>query len=110
MHTSPQPAFVAAPHHRCWRFGQEIPAVDAVNKPIEPGDLVVIRSTPGSDGPLPDTLVQAAQRKAWDGRVVVVAGTMQGGALRFHPTGADVAREAPQFCLWPDNVVHVRTH
>jgi hypothetical protein len=106
----PQPAFVAPPHHRCWRFGREIPPVDAVGKPIRPGDLLVIRSAPGSDGPLADTPEQAAERKAWDGVIVMVDGTIQGGALRFHRIGVAPAWERPQFCLWPDNVRHVRTH
>jgi hypothetical protein len=109
-HTQPQQAFVAPRHNQCWRFGKEIPALDAVGKPIRPGDLLVIQSAPGSDGPLPDTPEQAAQRKAWDGRIVTAAGTMQGGALRFNATGEDGAREAPRFCLWPDQVVHVRMH
>jgi hypothetical protein len=106
--TPPKPAFVAPPHNPCWRFGKEILAVDAVGKPIRFGDLVVIRSTPGSDGPLPDTPEQAAQRKAWDRRIVVADGTMQGGALRFHSMDTDLAGHAPRFCLWPDNVVHAR--
>jgi hypothetical protein len=109
-HTPPHPTFAAPKHNQCWRFGQEISASDAVGKPIRSGDLLVIRSAPGSDGPLPDTPEQAAQRKAWDGRIVSAAGTMQGGALRFLPTGEDVAREPPRFCLWPANVVHWRTH
>lgn len=100
----------AAPHEPCWRFGKIIPPVDALGKPIRPGDLVVIRPASGSDNPLPDTPGQAAQRKAWEGRVVAAAGTIQGGALRFGPTGADAARETPQFCLWPDNVEHLRPH
>jgi hypothetical protein len=105
-----KPAFAAPRHNPCWRVAQEIPALDAEGKPIQSGDLLVIRSTPGSDGPLPDTPEQAAQRKVWDGRIVIAAGTIQGGALRFQPTGEDLAREAPRFCLWPDNVAHVRTH
>ncbi len=44
---------------------------------------------------------------AW---VVIAAGTIQGDALRFGPTGADAARDTPQFCLWPDNVEHLRAH
>jgi hypothetical protein len=100
----------AAPHEPCWRFGQIIPPVDALGKPIRPGDLLVIRPASGSDNPLPDTPGQAAQRKAWQGRVVIAAGTIQGGALRFDPTGADAARDVPQFCLWPDNVEHLRAH
>jgi len=105
-----QPAFVATPHHPCWRFGQVIPAADAVGRPIRPGDLVLIRPVRGSDNPLPDTPEQAAQRKAWQGRIVMVEGTMQGDSLRFRPVGADAGRAAPQFCLWPDNVEHVRMH
>ena len=100
----------AAPHEPCWRFGTIIPPVDALGKPIRPGDLLVIRPASGADNPLPDTPGQAAQRKAWEGRVVIAAGTIQGGALRFGPTGADAARDTPQFCLWPDNVEHLRTH
>lgn len=104
------PHFVAPPHDRCWRFGQVIPAADAVGRPIRFGDLVRIRPATGSDGPLPDTPEQTAQRKAWVGHIVEVEGTMQGGALRYHPIGADAGREAPEFCLWPDNVEHVRMH
>jgi hypothetical protein len=106
----PRPAFVAPPHHPCWRFGPEIPPVDAAGKTIRPGDLLVIRSAPGSDGPLPDTPELAAERKAWDGVTVMVDGTIPGGALRFHRIGVAPAWERPQFCLWPDNVTHVRTH
>jgi hypothetical protein len=100
----------AAPHEPCWRFGKIIPTVDALGKPIRPGDLVVIRPASGADNPLPDTPVQAAQRKAWEGRVVLAAGTIQGGALRFAPARADAANETPLFCLWPGNVEHLRTH
>jgi hypothetical protein len=106
----PRPAFVAPPHHGCWRFGREIPAVDAVGKTIRPGDLLVIRSAPGSDALLPDTPEQAAERKAWDGVTVMFDGTIEGGALRFHRIGVAPAWERPQFCLWPDNVRHLRTH
>ena len=109
-HAPPRPAFVAPPHHPCWRFGPEIPPVDAIGKPIRPDDLVVIRSAPGSDALLPDTPEQAAERKAWDGVIVMVDGTLQGGALRFHRIGVTPSYERPQFCLWPDNVRHVRTH
>jgi hypothetical protein len=35
-HTPPQQAFVAPRHNQCWRFGKEIPALDAVGKPIRP--------------------------------------------------------------------------
>lgn len=99
-----------APHEPCWRFGKIIPPVDALGKPIRPGDLVVIRPASEADNPLPDTPGQAAQRKAWEGRAVVAVGTIQGGALRFAPAGADAAHETPQFCLWPGNVEHLRTH
>ena len=112
-HAPPPPpawSIATAPHEPCWRFGQIIAPVDALGKPIRPGDLVVIRPASGSANPLPDTPGQAAQRKAWEGRVVVVAGTIQGGALRFGPAGADATREMPQFCLWPDNVAHLRIH
>jgi hypothetical protein len=84
--------------------------VDAAGKTIRPDDLVVIRSAPGSDAPLADTPEQAAERKAWDGVTVMVDGTIEGGALRFHRIGVAPAWERPQFCLWPDNVRHVRTH
>jgi hypothetical protein len=50
------------------------------------------------------------QHQAWDCRTVVVTGVVQGGARRFQPTDAGLAREAPRFSFWPDNVVHVRTH
>jgi hypothetical protein len=109
-HTPARPAFVAPPQRPCWRFGPEIAAEDALGKPIQAGDLVVIRSVPDSHAPLPDTPEQAVQRKAWKGHIVVVDGTMQGGALQFRPTGADITREAPRFCLWPDNVVQLRMH
>jgi hypothetical protein len=103
----PRPAFAAPPRHPCWRAGPEIPPVDAVGKPIQPDDLVVIRSAPGSDAPLADTPEQAAERKAWDGVTVMVDGTIEGGALRFHRIGVAPAWERPQFCLWPDKVRHV---
>jgi hypothetical protein len=106
----PRPAFAPPPRHPCWRAGPEIPPVDAVGKPIQPDDLVVIRSAPGSDAPLADTPEQAAERKAWDGVTVMVDGTIEGGALRFHRIGVAPAWERPQFCLWPDTVRHVRTH
>lgn len=109
-HAPPRPVFVVSSYDRCCHFGRNIPTLDAVGKPIRDGDLLVIRSTPGSDTPLPDTPEQAAQRKAWNGQIVVAAGTMPGGALRFQPTGADVGHAAPGFCLWPDNVVHMRMH
>jgi hypothetical protein len=106
----PRPAFVAPPHHRCWRFGREIPPVDAVGKMIRPGDLVVIRSGVGSDALLPDTPEQAKEREAWNGVVAMIDGSIEGGALRFHRIGVAPAWERPQFCLWPDNVRHLRTH
>jgi hypothetical protein len=68
----PRPAFAAPPRHPCWRAGPEIPAVDAVGKPIQPDDLVVIRSAPGSDAPLADTPEQAAERKACLGKAAVL--------------------------------------
>lgn len=107
---SSEPSFAEAPHHPCLRVGQSTPTVDAVGRTIRPGDLVVIRPPAGSDGPLPDRPGQAAQRKSWAGHVVMVDGTVQGGALRFRPTGEDVGREAPGFCLWPENVEHLRLH
>jgi hypothetical protein len=109
-HMPARPAFVASPRQPCWRFGRDLPAVDAVGTPVQSGDLVVIRSAPDAHGPLPDTPEQAAQREAWNGHIVLVDGTLQGGALRFRPTGADLARKAPRFCLWPDNVVRLRLH
>jgi len=112
VHMPPAAVHVASPRpvDPCWRLGAALPAWDASSKPIRHGDVLMIRSLPGSDNPLPDTPGQAAQRKAWEGRFVVVTGFVQGGALQVQSTGADGAGEKPAFCVWPGNVVHVRTH
>lgn len=106
------PAYVASPRpvDPCWRLGAALPAWSSPNKPIRYGDVLMLHLPPGSDKPLPDTPGQAAQRKAWAGRFVVVTGFVQGGALQVRSTGADGAGEKPAFCVWPDNVVPVRTH
>lgn len=104
----PKPVF--APHppsHRCSRLGEEIPALDMAGTPIQRGNLVIVWSTPGADGPEPDNDRQAFQREVWNGRIVIVTGFVRGGALRVLPTDMDMGSAEPHFCVWPDKVVRM---
>lgn len=107
-HMPPEPV-PTPPLHRCFRFSKSMPTTDATGRPLRPGDRVVLRSFPGSDNPKPDTSDQAFQRKVWDGRIVIVTGFVEGGAIRVRPTEEEWVRDEPHFCVWPDNVVYTET-
>ncbi len=107
-HMPPKPAFVRSdPPHRCSRRGEPVPALDAVGSPVRRGDLVILWSSPGADGPEPDTDKQAFQRGVWNGRIVMVTGFVRGGALRVLPTDTDMGSAEPHFCVWPDKVARM---
>lgn len=107
-HMPPKPVFARSdPPHRCSRRGEPVPALDAVGSPIRRGDLVILWSSPGADGPEPDTDKQAFQRGVWNGRIVMVTGFVRGGALRVLPTDTDMGSAEPHFCVWPDKVARM---
>ncbi|WP_292042460.1 hypothetical protein [Massilia sp. UBA6681] len=107
-HMPPKPVFARSdPPHRCSRWGEPVPALDAVGSPVRRGDLVILWSSPGAEGPEPDTDKQAFQRGVWNGRIVMVTGFARGGALRVLPTDTDMGSAEPHFCVWPDKVARM---
>lgn len=107
-HMPPKPVFARSdPPHRCSGRGEPVPALDAVGRPVRRGDLVILWSSPGADGPEPDTDKQAFQRGVWNGRIVMVTGFVRGGALRVLPTDTDMGSAEPHFCVWPDKVARM---